>query len=251
MIGILGHGETGQALEKIIKKHQPVFYRTRKEDNLKGRPIVFLHITIPYSKTFVKTVVDTIKELQPYLCFIESTVEVGTTRKISEKTDCLLVHSPIRGIHPDLYKGIKTFVKLVGGIDKESAEQAAIYYKKLGLKTFHCIGPETTELGKILSTTYYAWNIVFQKEAFRLCQKFEVDPSIAYDLFNLTYNAGYTELGMKHVVRPILRQVEGPIGGHCMIPNCQMLEKRLGNVLTRTILQRNRTYDTMDKSLDR
>jgi len=236
-VGILGHGEIGQALEQIIKKHHSVFWRTRKRDNIKRKKIEVLHITIPYSKTFVKTVIKTIKELKPRLVLIESTVGVGTTRKISEKTNCLLAHSPIRGVHPNLYKGIKTFVKFIGGIDRQSADEAATYYKKLRLKTFHCIGPETTELGKILSTTYYGWNIVFQKEVFKLCQKFKVDPGIAYDLFNLSYNAGYTKLGMEYVVRPILRQVEGPIGGHCVQMNAVMLHEQTNSDWLKIILR--------------
>ena len=241
-VGILGLGEVGSSLKNVISKYYPVFGRTRDIDEIGNKKIKILHIAIPYSKNFIKIVVKQIKELKPELTIIESTVAVGTTRKISKQVKCLLAHSPVRGVHPHLEEGIKTFVKMVGGIDRRSAEETSKYYKSLGLKTFHCVGPETTELGKILSTTYYGWCIVFQKEAFRLCQKFGVDPSIAYDLFNLTYNEGYSKLGKRNVIRPILVQMNGPIGGHCIGSNCQILEAQSGNVLTRTIIRRNKTY---------
>ena len=45
--------------------------------------------------------------------------------------------------------------------------------------------------------------------------------------FNETYNDGYTKLGKKNVIRPVLFVDDKPIGGHCIIPNAKILDKYL------------------------
>ena len=226
---IIGAGEVGKGLFRILKARYPVIIRDkfdRAEDNFK-----VLHIAYPALKNFVTVTKKYIKEYNPELVVIHSTIPVGTTRKIAS----FAVHSPVRGVHPKLEKGIKTFVKYFGGRD---AKKAAGYFSRLGIKTQTFKKPETTELLKILDTTYYAWNVIFCKETKRICDALGLDFNEVYTIANKDYNGGYKKLKMAQVIRPVLKPMTGKIGGHCLISNCNLLK----DWLTETVKKRNKSY---------
>lgn len=241
-VGIIGLGEVGTAIKKIAEKKHSVFTKDRKLDLIKNNKIDVLHICIPYSPEFEKTVIIAVKEYNPRLTIIESTVAPETTEKIYKKTKKLICHSPIRGVHPDLYKGIKTFVKYIGPTSKEAGKKASNYYKNLGVKTEIFKDSKTSEIGKLFDTTYYAWNIIFQKELYKICRKEKIPFEEAYTKWNETYNQGYKKMKMPYVVRPVLKNYPGKIGGHCQIPNCEILEKSLTNPISKTVLNWNKKY---------
>jgi len=241
-IGIFGIGEVGSAIKKIIEKKHKVFIADKKEDRINGNKIDILHICIPYSNIFIKTVIQAINKYQPKLTIIESTVAPGITNLIFQKTKVLICHSPIRGIHPNLSQGIKTFVKYIGPVSKATGNKAKKYYQDLGIKIQLFKNAKTTEIAKLMDTTYYAWNIIFQKEMYKICQKNKIDFEEAYTQWNETYNQGYKKLGMNHVIRPVLKHTPGKIGGHCIVSNCQILSKTLTDPISRIILKQNNTY---------
>jgi hypothetical protein len=228
---IIGAGEVGKALYSVLKSRYEVYIRDKVDDhNLSGRFEV-LHIAYPGAKDFVFKTKRYIKKYRPNLVIVHSTVAVGTTKKIAS----FAVHSPIRGVHPHLAEGIKTFVKYFGG---KRAKTAAKIFSSIGIKTKIFQKPETTELLKILDTTYYGWNIVFCKEVKRICDKLKLNFDEVYTIANEDYNEGYKKLGKVNVVRPVLKPMPGKIGGHCVIPNCDLLD----DWLTKTIKSRNRRY---------
>src|SRR5438128_906636 len=96
-IGILGYGEIGKAIAKFNKN--PLIKDLQRNDGLEHVDI--LHVCIPWSDNFVKIIKKEIKSIKPGLVIINSTVVPGTTKKISG----MVVHSPIRGLHPNLHKG--------------------------------------------------------------------------------------------------------------------------------------------------
>ena len=226
---IIGAGEVGRALQKILKPRHKIIVRDKKGSLLGSFEV--LHIAYPWTKNFQKDTKKYIAEYSPKLVIIHSTVPVGTTRKIGEGA----VHSPIFGPHPNLEKGIRTFVKYFGG---KKAKEAAVVFSKLGIQTKSFPKPETTELLKLLDTAYYAWNIIFAKEVARICKEQELDFDEVYTTPNASYNEGYKKLGKPNVIRPILQPIRGPIGGHCVIPNAEFFD----DWLTRTIRKRNTTY---------
>jgi len=59
-----------------------------------------------------------------------------------------------------------------------------------------------------------------------------------YTVPNQDYNKGYTKLGLERVVRPVLKYVPGSIGGHCLIPNCELLDAWITDI----IKDRNKEY---------
>ena len=218
----MGYGEVGQAIAKFYKN--PKIKDLKRNDGLKE--VEILNVCVPWSKNFIDIVVKEIKEIGPKLTIIHSTVFPGTTQKIYQKTKNLVVHSPIRGVHPHLYKGIKTFVKYIGTDSKKAGDLAKRHLESLGIKTRVFYPSVTTEIGKLLSTTYYGLCIAWHGEMKKICDKYGVDFEKAVTDFNKTYNEGYKKLDKSNVIRPVLYppQKTSGIGGHCIIHNIRIIK---------------------------
>lgn len=230
-VGILGYGKVGQALSKFYKT--PKIKDIKRDDGLKGVDV--LHICVPWSEKFIDIAVKEIKNAEPKLTIIHSSVDPGTTAAIIKKLPRGLknvVHSPVRGIHPHLYEGIKIFIKYIGAENKKVGIAAKKHLKSLGIKTKVFIPAATTELGKLLDTTYYGLAIAWHGEMEKMCAKVGVNFDEAVTDFNKTYNDGYTKLGKKNVVRPVLKPPIGGIGGHCIIHNAELLKEFLNSKAT-------------------
>jgi len=225
-IGILGYGEVGQAIAKFYNR--PRIKDLKRDDGLEG--VEILNVCMPWSNNFLKIVIKEIRRINPKLVIIHSTVAPGTTKKLArifKKKGIKIVHSPIRGIHPKLYQGIKVFVKYIGAEDKTSGLMAEKHLKSLGMKTKVFIPSINTELGKLLDTTYYGVCIAWHGEMEKLCKKFGADFKKTVVDFNRSYNEGYLKLGKRNVIRPVLYAPKKGIGGHCIIQNAEVLRKSL------------------------
>ena len=220
-IGILGYGEVGRAVSKFYKN--PRIKDLKGDDGLKG--VEILNVCIPWSDNFIKTVTKEIKAIKPKLTIIHSTTAPSATKKIAGTTKALVVHSPVRGIHPNLYGGIKTFVKYIGTDSKIAGKLAKKHLESLGMKTRVFQPSITTEIGKLLSTSYYATCIAWHGEMKKICDKAGIDFEKAVVDFNKTYNEGYKRLGMPHVVRPVLYPPKDGIRSHCVLPNAEILKR--------------------------
>ncbi len=216
-VGILGHGEIGKSVAKFYKN--PKIKDLNRDDGLYG--VEILHICIPYNEKFIDIVKKEIKEVKPKLTIIHSTLAPGTTKKIGG----MVVHSPVRGVHPYLYEGIKTFVKYIGADDKKAGQMAKKHLESLGIKTKLVFPSKTSELAKLLCTTYYGVCIAWHKEMKKICQQEKVNFDDVVTELNKTYNEGYVKLGKTNVVRPVLYVDDKPIGGHCVVPNAKILKK--------------------------
>jgi len=222
-VGILGYGEVGRAIEKLypsIVKIKDI----KRDDCL--YEVKYLHVCIPFTDSFVKDVIDYITEYSPEYAIIHSTVLPGTTTCIEAATQSKLVHSPIRGVHPNLYEGLITFVKYIGS--NTDCKEVVAHFKELGVITKVVDTPETSELAKLLSTTYYGLCIAWHGEMKGMCDSLGVDFSEAVTDWNRSYNEGYTKLDMDHVVRPVLYPPD-KIGGHCILPNADILSQVFSN----------------------
>lgn len=218
-IGILGYGQVGQAIGKFYK--DPKIKDINRDDGLID--IDILHVCIPFSDQFISLVQEEIKNSHAKLTFIHSSVAPGTTQQIGETA----VHSPIRGVHPNLYEGIKTFTKFIGADSKKIGKLAKKHLKSLGIKKVKIVYPSiATELGKLFDTTYYGLCIAWHAEMKKICDQFKVNFDDAVTDFNKTYNQGYKKLGKKNVIRPVLFcPPDNVIGGHCIIANAHIIDK--------------------------
>jgi UDP-N-acetyl-D-mannosaminuronate dehydrogenase len=235
-IGILGNGEVGQAIARFYKN--PKIKDLTRDDGLEGVDV--LHVCIPWSFHFEKTVASEIKRIKPKLTIIHSTIAPETTKKLAAKFSGTVAHSPIRGTHPDLYKGIKTFVKYIGADDPKVGLMAKKHLESVGIKTKVFPSSVATEIGKILDTTYYGLVIAWHGEMKKMTDKMGVDFDHAVTHFNETYNEGYKKLGRHNVVRPVLSAPKEYIGGHCILPNAKLLKKYMGSKAIDLILDYER-----------
>lgn len=224
---LIGEGEVGSALKRIEEEAgNKVYVLDLKYPNKPEVAIIYdvCHVNIPYSERFIEIVDGYVKTYNPKLLIINSTVPLGITNKVKKATKLPTVHSPIRGVHPNLYDGIKTFSKIIGGAAKDT-KLADEHLTSIGLKITIYGSCKESELAKLLCTTYYGWNILFAKQVALMCKKYGLEYNNVYKDFNQSYNEGYTKLGKSNVVRPVLTPPEGTIGGHCVGNNFELLPK--------------------------
>lgn len=238
-VGVLGVGEVGNVITRIFSKRYTVLKRDLKYNEIKNSRVEVLHVCLPYTDKFEKIVLEQILKSKPKLVIIHSTVKPGTTENIFKKSKIPTVHSPVMGTHPNLAKDVLSFKKIIGPISKESGKLASIHFKSVGIKTEVFHSSQESELAKLLDTTYYGWNIIFTKIAWDICQKLEVDFENVYSKLNQIYNYGYRK-SKPNVIRPILKYQPGPIGGHCIIPNAQLLDKFCSTAITNTLIKENK-----------
>lgn len=206
---VIGMGEVGRGVATVLGCPG-----IDKGDAIPEAEVI--HICFPFSSDFVSQVHDYVEKTNAKLAIIHSTVQIGTTRACGD----FAVHSPIRGKHPHLAESIKTFVKFFGGV---RAEEAARYFSDLGIRVVTTLKPENTEAMKLWDTTIFREAILLNKKIYQFCEKHKLDFNIVYTIANETYNEGYAQLGSPQFAKFILKYVDGPIGGHCVEPNYQLL----------------------------
>ena len=240
-IGILGYGEIGKAIHQLysIDEKFKVFVKDiERNDGLHSLDV--LNVSIPYNESFdfVETVVQNAVESGAKIVIIHSTVAVGTTSKIKQKLqNTVVAHSPCRGVHPSLYEGLITFEKIVGSSNHSDALTVSKHLSHLNVKSHVCKNSETTELAKLLDTSYYGLCIAYHGEALRACEQFGAEFKDVMTFYNSTYNEGYKRLGKPNVVRPVLTPPSNGIGGHCVIQNAELLDKQFKSIALDLILK--------------
>lgn len=234
-IGIIGYGEIGSSLHKVYSSDNK--YSVGIVDPFLGynndiRNCNILNICIPFIDDFVNVVNKYIEDLQPKMTVIHSTVAPGTTKSINGR----VCHSPVRGLHPNLDTGIKTFLKFIGSEDPSVAEEYRMHLSSMGIKSYICKSSKTSEYAKLLDTTYYGVCIAFHADVMEMCDREGLDFDEVMTMYNKTYNEGYTELGKSNVVRPVLYGTK-KIGGHCVVPNAHILKKYMQSGLIDQIIK--------------
>lgn len=216
---VIGLGEVGTAIQNIL---QCDGYDTAKGIQAPEGAFDVIHICFPYQPGFVATVHQYRSFFGADMVIVHSSVPVGTCDPEG------WVHSPVRGVHPNLELGIRTFVKYFGGA---RAGEAGVIFNVLGINCMATEKARTTEALKLWDTTQYGIMIALEKHIHDWCEENHVPFDLVYEHANRTYNLGYTRLGMEHVVRPHLKHMDGPIGGHCVIPNAHLLNSPIADWL--------------------
>ncbi|MGQ9507587.1 MAG: GDP-mannose dehydrogenase [Candidatus Bathycorpusculaceae bacterium] len=254
---VVGLGEVGMPLFELLREsgHFEVYGldidKTKMKKlglNAETIPEIVdaLHICIPYTSQdkFVDTIVNYAEKYRPKLLIINSTVPPKTTFKVSERCKCLISHSPIFGTHKNveyMKLEIKRWTKIVGGVDAASSKAACKHFEKARIQTRALKSPLETELAKLLETIYSAWMIVFFQEAHRISK-----------FFNANFDEIVSVIEQIHRVRldrPIW--YPGVIGGHCLIPNTELLLGSYDSNFLRLILESNekRKEEIKDKRI--
>ncbi len=194
-----------------------------------------LHICIPCGSVekFADITAKYVEQYKPKLTVINSTVPPGTTLKVAAKCKCLVAHSPSRGVHisaEHMVWEMKRWSKYVGGADVASSKAAKAHFEKLGLKVKALKSCRETELAKLFETTYRAWMITCFQEMHRISRAFGADFDEAVDFLEDTHRERFD--------RPVM--FPGYIGGHCLIPNTELLLKSYDSEMLRLILESNK-----------
>jgi len=238
-IGILGYGEVGKAVASFYKNP---FIKDIDRDKFIGRDKTigfdFLHVCIPYTKNFIRIVLENSKYLNlSGMMIIHSTVPIGTTEKVYKKFPHV-AHSPVRGTHPNISEGIRTFVKYIGVEHEADGLYIKRHFDTLGIQSKIILGSRNTEALKLWSTTQYGLSIILEKEMYKWCKENGVNYEVVYQDESKTYNQGFRECGANLYQRPILKHMEGKVGGHCVINNCNLFDCDI----TKFILEKNKEY---------
>jgi UDP-N-acetyl-D-mannosaminuronate dehydrogenase len=209
---VVGLGEVGRPLLELASQHHnaigvDISPSTRKVDR-----VDVLHVCYPFQiADFVGETARYINMFRPGVTVINSTVAVGTTRRVAERAGVPVVNSPVRGKHARMLQELSEYTKFLGSMESESARVAAEHFESLGLKTKILGSPEATELAKLTETTYFGLMIAWAQELERYCDHAEVK----YE----EITSFYEEIKFF----PSVKYFPGVIGGHCVIPNIEIL----------------------------
>jgi UDP-N-acetyl-D-mannosaminuronate dehydrogenase len=209
---VVGLGEVGKPLMEVIQERFDVV-------GIDIEPVEFnekcgiMHICFPFQvPDFVGQCVAYINKYRPALTVINSTVSSGTTRAVYQKAGTPIAYSPVRGKHIKMKQELLHYVKFVGGIDQDASQKAAEHFQSVGMKTKILSSPEAVEFAKLTETTYFGLLIAWAQELERCCDQLSVD----YDEV-VSY---YDEIGYL----PPVKFTPGIIGGHCVMPNIEILK---------------------------
>ena len=213
-IVVVGLGEVGKPLFELISEHYHVVGMdiTPPAEDPTGADVV--HLCFPFQiKDFVGEAVRYIELIKPRLTIVNSTVEVGTTRKIADKAGAAVAYSPVRGKHARMLDDMRKYVKFVGATTPSAAEQAAAHFQTVGLRTKILSSSEATEIAKLTETTYFGLMIAWAQEVERYADRLGVDYQEVVSF--------YDEIGFF----PPVKYFPGVIGGHCVLPNIELLKR--------------------------
>src|SRR5882724_7411099 len=152
---VVGLGEVGNPLLAIASKHHNAVGLDIAPPTERLGRVEVMHVCYPFEiEDFVGETARYIERFRPSVTIVNSTVGVGTTRAIAERTGAAVVHSPIRGKHARMQEELLSYVKFVGATDPAVGKHAAEHFESMGIRTRVMSSPEATELAKLTETTY-------------------------------------------------------------------------------------------------
>ncbi len=213
---IIGLGEVGGPLRTLLQRQEPKTIGIDIEPASITEPIGIMHICFPFTgqPQFQDTVAVYAHKYVPEVIVINSTVVPGTARAIEGACGIPCVYSPVRGKHTRMVDELCTYVKFVAGTDALAVERVMEHFRSAGMQSEAMSAPEALELAKLLETTYFGLLIAWAQEMSRFAQ---------------TVNADYLEIGRFFREISYLPGVlfqPGYIGGHCVMPNIELLRQQ-------------------------
>lgn len=223
-IVVVGLGEVGRPLLRFLSNHYNVIGVDITPPIEPTGAVDVLHICYPFEiRDFVGETARYIGLFEPKVTVINSTVGIGTTRAIAERTGAAVVNSPVRGKHARMIEELSKYTKFIGSIDPSIGKYVAEHFEAAGMRTKVLSTPEATELAKLTETTYFGLLIAWAQEVERYC-----------DRAGLNYEdvvSFYEEIAFF----PPKKYFPGTIGGHCVMPNIEILRKFDDSPMLRTI----------------
>jgi UDP-glucose 6-dehydrogenase len=226
---VVGLGEVGSALSQVLRRTGRVLEHDIERCEFDD-PIGVMHLCIPFTRQadFEATALSYIERFKPILTIINSTVVPGTSRAIASRAKAPIAYSPVRGKHIRMAEDLLKYRKFVAASDDHTADRAAEHFRAAGMTT-QCISKlETLELAKLGETTYFGVLIAFAQELNRYAGKVDGDYAEALDFFE--------EVDFL----PNTKYFPGFIGGHCVIPNIDLMRTIAASPMLEAVLESNR-----------
>lgn len=187
-----------------------------------------MHICYPYQiDDFEGTTVDYIAKYRPALTIVHSTVAPGTVRRVSEASGGgAVAYSPVRGKHARMEADMMRYKKFLAASQPEFLQQADEHLRHAGFKTTAFRSLELAELTKLLETTYLGLLVAWAQEVERFAARFGAS--------NEEVNAFMEEIDyLPSSIFP------GHIGGHCVMPNIEILRSQFESQFLDAIVNSN------------
>ena len=220
---VIGVGEIGTAVGEVLKRQDSVVGRGKEDPGFKSKG-GNLHICYPYSETFVKDTKRYIRQYKPKTVIVYSTTPIGTCEKIGKD----IVHSPVEGKHPHLEDSILIMPRWIGVKNKKARERAFKLWRPYVKVIRLMASSRYTEFLKLRSTAKFGINLVWTDYEKAVADRVGINFSAVKE-FDQDYNNLYKELGLDEFQRYILDPPNGVIGGHCLVPNAEMLNQQYFN----------------------
>lgn len=210
-------------------------------EHLPWRSHDVLHVCVPGDgPRFVPTVQNYQRVISPILTIVYSSTPIGTCRLLNA------VHSPIEGVHDE--SRATTIATALGTSPRpfgsDSLEQSRIV-REIWPSVIEFPASRITEFLKLRSTTLYGLQIVFAEYAMNVIHELggASDLCQTYDEW---YNEVYAEDPTVH--RPIITPPRGPIGGHCVVPNADLLQEAFPSPLIEIVAEFNSKQEENDET---
>jgi UDP-N-acetyl-D-mannosaminuronate dehydrogenase len=208
---VVGLGEIGGPLLKVLGEAHHAAGRDIEDRPFDG--VQVLHLCFPYSSEFVSHASRYVSLYEPGVVVVHSTVVPGTTSEIQEKTGVPAVYSPVRGKHVRMTDELRRYRKFVAGTSSPAVALVEDHFAAAGIPTQRMSSPEALELAKLLETTYFGVLVAWAQEMDRFAEAVDADYWETIDFFaEIDY------------LPPVSFQ-PGYIGGHCVMPNLELLEQ--------------------------
>ncbi|MBI3179173.1 MAG: GDP-mannose dehydrogenase [Deltaproteobacteria bacterium] len=212
---VIGLGEIGRPLYELLRAKDARAVGVDLDRVEVPGDAGVMHVCYPYvlAPGFVPVTVQYAARYRPRLLVIHSTVRPGTTRAVAQQSGVPAVYSPIRGKHSRMREDLLRYVKFVAGTDEKAVAAASAELNAAGMKTAAMASPEALELAKLLETSYFGLLIAWAQEMDRFAKQVGAD---YLDVARFFEEVDYLP---RVVFQP------GHIGGHCVMPNIDILDQ--------------------------
>lgn len=247
-----------EIVEDVVKKGNLIASISPKESDVF---IISVPTPIKDDKTSdMSYVISATKSIVKYLkegniVVLESTSPVGTTEEVVKPIieesglkvgrDIMLGYCPERVIPGKIIYELKNNDRVIGGIDKKSAEEIRKIYKTIVDGNIYLTDCKTAELCKLMENTYRDVNIALSNELLLICDKLNIN---VWEV--IEYSNKHPRVNL---------HTPGPgVGGHCLAVDPWFIiekEPELSNIIKSSRLLNDRmpeyVYNKIDKILQK
>lgn len=230
VVVVAGLGEVGKPLLNILSSKYDCIGVDLDPVEVR-RPCSVLHICYPFQiPDFIKTTAGYIEKYQPAITVINSTVAIGTTRAVQSRVNRPVVFSPVRGKHIKMTQELLHYKKFVGGFDQNSTQAALDHFSHAGMQVDQFKTPELGELSKLIETTWLGILIGWAQEVDRLAE---------------SVGGAYADVNrfIEEIAFLPSHIFPGHIGGHCVMPNIEILRDRFTSNFLEAVVHSNTALD--------